>query len=193
MVFCTNCQTEIEDSKIFLHEGFCKKNIKYCFQCKEKIPIEEYEEHLENHNTKKSEQEEETEPNNEIYSEKNKKDGKILNQKSKEDINIECQYCSLLVDPSEIEEHEKMCGARTVQCEICGKFIHIRLIKQHMNVIHDMGYRDIYNDNEGNENENEQYKKECEKRKQIENDELLARKLAEEYRNYDLFNSRRYF
>ncbi len=62
-----------------------------------------------------------------------------------------------------------------------------------MNVIHDMGYRDIYNDNEGNENENEQYKKECEKRKQIENDELLARKLAEEYRNYDLFNSRRYF
>ncbi len=62
-----------------------------------------------------------------------------------------------------------------------------------MNVIHDMGYRDIYNDNEGNENGNEQYKKECEKRKQIENDELLARKLAEEYRNYDLFNSRRYF
>ena len=41
MVFCNNCQSEIDDSKYFLHEGFCKKNIKYCFQCKEKIPIEE--------------------------------------------------------------------------------------------------------------------------------------------------------
>ena len=52
---------------------------------------------------------------------------------SKEDLNIECQYCSLLVDSSEIEEHEKMCGSRTVQCEICGKYIYVRLIKQHMN------------------------------------------------------------
>jgi len=43
MVFCTNCQTEIEDSKMFLHEGFCKKNIKYCFKCKEKVPIEEFD------------------------------------------------------------------------------------------------------------------------------------------------------
>lgn len=38
MVFCKNCQTEIDDNKIFLHEGLCKKNIKHCFQCKEKVP-----------------------------------------------------------------------------------------------------------------------------------------------------------
>ena len=184
MVFCTNCQSEIEDSKMFLHEGFCKKNIKYCFKCKEKIPIEEYEEHLENHNTKKQ-----TEQKEEIEQEKNT----VPNPHSNENLNIECQYCSLLVDPSEIEEHEKMCGSRTVQCEICGKYIFIRLIKQHMNVIHDMGYKDIYEGNEVNNEENEKYKKECEKRRQIENDELLARKLAEEYKNYDMFNSRRYF
>ena len=187
MVFCTNCQSEIEDSKMFLHEGFCKKNIKYCFKCKEKIPIEEYEEHLENHNTKKSEQKEETEQKEE----KNSIKENVHNPTSKEELNIECQYCSLPLDPHEIEEHEKMCGARTVQCEICGKYIYVRLIKQHMNVIHDMGYKDIYN--EGNEEENEKYKKECEKRKQIEDDEILARKLAEEYKNYDMFNSRRYF
>ena len=184
MVFCTNCQSEIEDSKMFLHEGFCKKNIKYCFKCKEKIPIEEYEEHLENHNTKKQPEQKE-----EIEQEKNSES----NPNSNENLNIECQYCSLLVDPSEIEEHEKMCGSRTVQCEICGKYIFIRLIKQHMNVIHDMGYKDIYEGNEVNNEENEKYKKECEKRRQIENDELLARKLAEEYKNYDMFNSRRYF
>ena len=187
MVFCTNCQSEIEDSKMFLHEGFCKKNIKYCFKCKEKIPIEEYEEHLENHNVKKPEKKEE------IEQEKNTEENTFKTHQSKENLNIECQYCSLLLDPSEIEEHEKMCGSRTVQCEICGKYIHIRLIKQHMNVIHDMGYKDIYNENEVNKEESEKYQKECEKRKQIENDELLARKLAEEYRNYDMFSSRRYF
>ena len=172
MVFCTNCQSEIDDNKIFLHEGFCKKNIKYCFKCHEKIPIEEYNEHLESHNTKKT-QNEKTE----------KKEEK------EENVNIECQYCSLLLDQSELEEHEKMCGARTVPCEVCGKYIQTRLIKQHMNVLHDLGYKDIYNDNESKE-DSEKYKKECEKRKQIEDDEILARKLAEEYRNYDMFNSR---
>jgi len=178
MVFCTNCQTEIEDSKIFLHEGFCKKNIKYCFECKEKVPIEEYDEHLQNHNQKNEN--------------KNTKEPASKNNK-KEEINIECQYCSLLVDPSEIEEHEKMCGARTVQCEICGKYIYVRLIKQHMNVLHDMTYKDINNEDKDNEKEYEKYKKECEKKKQIEDDEILARKLAEEYNNYNRFNSRRYF
>ena len=172
MVFCTNCQSEIDDNKIFLHEGFCKKNIKYCFKCHEKIPIEEYDEHLESHNTKKS---------------KNEKTEK--KEEKEENVNIECQYCSLLLDQSELEEHEKMCGARTVPCEVCGKYIQTRLIKQHMNVLHDLGYKDIYNDNESKE-DSEKYKKECEKRKQIEDDEILARKLAEEYRNYDMFNSR---
>jgi len=172
MVFCTNCQSEIDDNKIFLHEGFCKKNIKYCFKCHEKIPIEEYDEHLESHNTKKT---------------KNEKTEK--KEEKEENVNIECQYCSLLLDQSELEEHEKMCGARTVPCEVCGKYIQTRLIKQHMNVLHDLGYKDIYNDNESKE-DSEKYKKECEKRKQIEDDEILARKLAEEYRNYDMFNSR---
>ena len=172
MVFCTNCQSEIDDNKIFLHEGFCKKNIKYCFKCHEKIPIEEYDEHLESHNTKKT---------------KNEKTEK--KEEKEENVNIECQYCSLLLDQSELEEHEKMCGARTVPCEVCGKYIQTRLIKQHMNVLHDLGYKDIYNDNESKE-DSEKYKKECEKRKQIEADEILARKLAEEYRNYDMFNSR---
>ena len=193
MVFCTNCQSEIEDSKMFLHEGFCKKNIKYCFKCKEKIPIEEYEEHLENKHTKKPEQKEETDSIKGKNSSIDTSNEKNSDPHSKEDINVECQYCSLLVDSSEIEEHEKMCGARTIQCEICGKYIYLRLIKQHMNVIHDMGYRDLYNGNEGNEEEDEKYKKECARKKQIEDDEILARKLAEEYKNYGMFGSRRYF
>ena len=186
MVFCSNCQTEIEDSKIFLHEGFCKRNIKYCFECKEKVPIEEYEEHIQNHNSKKIQQKEDN------HIEKNNINEPVSNN-NKEEINVECQYCSLLVDPSEIEEHEKMCGARTVQCEICGKYIYVRLIKQHMNVIHDMAYKDINSEEQENTTEYEKYKKECEKKKQIEEDEILARKLAEKYNNYNRFNSRLYF
>ena len=166
MVFCNNCQSEIEDSKMFLHEGFCKKNIRYCFQCKEKIPIDEYEEHLENHNKKEEPQEK-----------KNKEDVKD------ENVNIECQYCSLLVDQSEIEEHEKMCGSRTVQCEICGQYVQTRLLNQHLNVIHDTGYKPKKNINI----------EEINKKRQIEEDEILARKLAEEYSRFDLDNSFRHF
>ena len=169
MVFCNNCQSEIEDSKMFLHEGFCKKNIRYCFQCKEKIPIDEYEEHLENHNKKEEPQEKE-----------NKED--IKNNKN-ENVNIECQYCSLLVDQSEIEEHEKMCGSRTVQCEICGQYVQTRLLNQHLNVIHDTGYKPKKNINI----------EEINKKKQIEEDEILARKLAEEYSHFDMDNSFRHF
>ena len=166
MVFCNNCQSEIEDSKMFLHEGFCKKNIRYCFQCKEKIPIDEYEEHLENHNKKEEPQEKE-----------NKEDMK------NENVNIECQYCSLLVDQSEIEEHEKMCGSRTVQCEICGQYVQTRLLNQHLNVIHDTGYKPKKNINI----------EEINKKRQIEEDEILARKLAEEYSHFDMDNSFRHF
>ena len=166
MVFCNNCQSEIEDSKMFLHEGFCKKNIKYCFQCKEKIPIDEYEEHLENHNKKEEPQEKE-----------NKEDVKD------ENVNVECQYCSLLVDQSEIEEHEKMCGSRTVQCEICGQYVQTRLLNQHLNVIHDTGYKPKKNINI----------EEINKKRQIEEDEILARKLAEEYSHFDMDNSFRHF
>ena len=173
MVFCTNCQSEIDDSKYFLHEGFCKNNIRYCFKCKIKIPKEEFQEHLENHKiTPKQEKKFETEE-------------KTNNNKN--DINVECQYCSLLVDHDEIEEHEKMCGARTVPCEICGGYVQTRLLNQHLNVIHDTGFK-INNKNK----EKEEYNK----RKQIEEDEILARKLAEEYNRYDtnnMYNSYRYF
>ena len=176
MVFCTNCQSEIDNSKYFLHEGFCKKNIKYCFQCKEKIPFDEFEEHLENHN-KKPEEEQKTETEEKTNNNNN-------------DLNIECQYCSLLVDQNELEEHEKMCGARTVPCEICGELVQTRLLNQHLNVVHDEGFKVKNNINKINENE-------YNKRKQIEEDEILARRLAEEYNRRDMnnsmYNSFRYF
>jgi len=180
MVFCNNCQSEIDDSKYFLHEGFCKKNIKYCFQCKEKIPIEEFEEHLQNHNKK---------PENEEKTKKTENSEKINDNNN--DIKIECQYCTLLVEPNEIEEHEKMCGSRTEQCEICGQFVQNRLLSQHFNVMHDSGYK-VNNEREKEREKQRQREIEREneykKRKQIEDDEILARRLAEEYNRYDMNN-----
>ena len=75
-----------------------------------------------------------------------------------------------------------MCGARTTQCEICGQYVQTRLLEQHLNVIHDTGYKAI------NNNKNQEKENENEKRKQIEEDELLARRLAEEYNRYDMNN-----
>ena len=181
MVFCTNCQTEIDDSKMFLHEGFCKKNIKYCFQCKEKIPIDEFEEHLESHN-KKNEQEKKEETNNTINEENNNNiNDNNDNNDNNDEINSQCQYCSLLLLKNELEEHEKMCGARTVQCDICGKYIQTRFINQHYNVIHDTGFDD--------DNKIKEKKEEYNKKKQIKEDEILARKLAEEYNRHSNINS----
>jgi len=173
MVFCTNCQSEIEDSKMFLHEGFCKKNIRYCFKCKEKIPIEEYEEHLEDHKVP-------------TKSDAPKKEEEKI--KTEEVKGRECAYCSMYFDNSEIDEHEEMCGARTIQCEICGEFILTRLMNQHMNVIHDSGYKIKKCQSRNVDEENERMK-----RKQIEDDEIFARKLEEEYRRYDMNNGRNDF
>ena len=50
MVKCSNCQCDIEESKMMLHERFCIQNIKYCNICQVAIIKEEYDEHCENHN-----------------------------------------------------------------------------------------------------------------------------------------------
>ena len=61
---CSNCQCDIEESKIFLHERFCKENIKYCELCKEAIIKEEFEDHLLEHGEKKVEVKPEEERSN---------------------------------------------------------------------------------------------------------------------------------
>ena len=45
----SNCHTNIEDSKVVLHERFCLQNITYCEKCKEGIIKEVYEEHCLEH------------------------------------------------------------------------------------------------------------------------------------------------
>ena len=50
---CKNCRQIILESKMFLHEGFCLRNNKLCPECDKVFLVQEYDEHLKTHNTKK--------------------------------------------------------------------------------------------------------------------------------------------
>lgn len=50
---CKNCHQDILESKIFLHEGFCLRNNKLCPECDKVFLVQEYEEHIKTHNSKK--------------------------------------------------------------------------------------------------------------------------------------------
>ena len=50
---CKNCKQDILESKMFLHEGFCLRNNKLCPECDKVFLVQEYEEHLKTHNSKK--------------------------------------------------------------------------------------------------------------------------------------------
>ena len=79
----------------------CELNIKKCKFCKEPIPIEEEQIHIEqNHNFIK---------NNFLV----------------------CKFCELNVDKNEIKEHEKICGAKTKMCEKCGNYIKLKDFEKH--------------------------------------------------------------
>ena len=52
---CKNCNQDIPESKMFLHEGFCLRNNKLCPECNKVFLIQEFDEHLKTHNEKKEE------------------------------------------------------------------------------------------------------------------------------------------
>ena len=52
---CNNCRQDIPESKMFLHEGFCLRNNKFCPECNKVFLVNEFEEHLKTHNEKKVE------------------------------------------------------------------------------------------------------------------------------------------
>ena len=49
---CNNCKQDIPESKMFLHEGFCLRNNKFCAECNKVFLAKEFEEHLKTHNEK---------------------------------------------------------------------------------------------------------------------------------------------
>ena len=129
---CSNCQCDIEESKIFLHERFCKENIKYCELCKEAIIKEEFEDHLLEHGEKKVEVKPEEERSNLSLQ-------RVMSSK------IQCEFCNLFLSYSEVEEHENMCGSRTTKCRVCGERITYKNLDNHILIIHGLN-KSIYNE-----------------------------------------------
>ena len=52
VIRCTNCRQDISSEKMFLHEGFCHRNNKYCEHCNEVFLKEDYEKHVKKISTK---------------------------------------------------------------------------------------------------------------------------------------------
>lgn len=152
MVLCPNCHCEIEDSKMVLHERFCKQTMKYCEDCEEAIPIEEYDEHISSHkSTKKN--------SLDLQKQLSKDEKNSLSLKKVMSSKIGCEFCGYPLSFSEIEEHEQMCGSRSTQCKICHQKLIMRNLEEHLKAKHGMD-KDVYeeqnNDNQLFENNDSQ-------------------------------------
>jgi hypothetical protein len=100
-------------------------NNKYCEVCKDVFQIEEYDEHLKNHNKPK--------PQVDIKKPEPKVDPKPLpNLQRLESAKWECRYCTLTISQSEQRDHEAMCGARSTKCEYCDKNMLYKDIPVHL-------------------------------------------------------------
>ena len=184
---CSNCHIDIDPLKMVLHERFCLQNMKYCSTCKEAFPKEEFEEHLQNHLSRKPSQLSQEEKNNETL-------------KRCESSKVACEYCGLFLNYNDLIDHEDMCGARTTQCGICKEKMLYKNLKNHMklkhNIIDDiknLTELDYYsnnnnnnnnknNDNNNNNNDNSYKKMTSSEIRQIDEDEQIARALAESFK-----------
>jgi len=140
---CSNCHCVIDAAKIFLHERFCVQNIKYCEICKEGIIIEEYDEHCLEHNMKKNEIKE-PEP-------EEQKTERVLQRVMSS--KIACEYCGFFLGYAELEEHEEMCGARSIECKICKKSVLYKNLENHLLAEHGLSLN-VYKSLDSNLNEN---------------------------------------
>ena len=136
MVLCQNCRKNIDQSKYFLHERYCKLNVKYCADCKEVVVIEEFDEHVLNHKSNFLSKK---------RSGENSKDNDDLSYKKSEvSFKVECQYCQIRLNIDIIAEHEEMCGARTINCGICNKKYLLKKLKRHLQKRHKINDDQIY-------------------------------------------------
>ena len=54
LIKCENCRQEILSSKMFLHEGFCLRNNKFCDHCGKVLLKKDYESHFNLSSSKKN-------------------------------------------------------------------------------------------------------------------------------------------
>ena len=122
---CSNCDQDIPESKLFLHERFCANNIKRCKVCNKPIVIDDEEEHMVEFHAEVSCQFcQKSFPKNKIEEHEKICDSRM----------VECQYCELQVSVKEKDQHEYICGAKTEQCPKCKQYIQLKDLKAHRKI-----------------------------------------------------------
>lgn len=119
---CTNCDRELPEEKLFLHEAYCIRNIIRCPKCNEPIDKNEKDEH-----------EEEVHKLSTCKHCKRDMENKILAE-HEETCNAKpkfCQFCNCEVAGEEFTQHNYQCGSRTKKCIFCNKNILVRDYDDH--------------------------------------------------------------
>ena len=141
---CLNCHKELEESKILIHERYCLENIKYCNECKEGIPKEEFEEHIKNH----LKEEKKTCSNCKIELDNMKL---LLHERYCIENIKYCIECNKGISKAEFEEHikkhmlkkkeeeekeelKKKEESERIECQYCGESMSYTLIDDHENM-----------------------------------------------------------
>ena len=108
---CSNCKRNISSGKRLLHMRFCKAHMAKCALCDELFPIDEINDHLDEHKTKRASA--------------NKAETPVLT--------VSCVYCGIKLNKNDMSEHEYICGSRTQNCPMCGEFVTFRAFETHLN------------------------------------------------------------
>lgn len=116
-------EVQVESSKFFMHENFCKRNYTHCKDCKEVVEIIS----LDEHNRQK---------HVDFPCSFCKKLYKKFAIKDHMDVCprqlIQCSYCELEVEGCELNSHLKNCGSHTDSCSFCLKTFLVRELNGHL-------------------------------------------------------------
>jgi len=119
---CSNCDRELPEEKLFLHEAYCVRNIIRCPKCNEPIDKSERDAH-----------EEEVHKLSTCKHCKRDMENKLLAE-HEENCNAKpkfCQFCNCEVAGEEFTQHNYQCGSRTKKCIYCNKNILVRDYDDH--------------------------------------------------------------
>ena len=134
---CENCGKDIESYKMFLHERYCKINIRKCSICKEPVQVDEYNEHkIMKHKKEKCESCGQSFLMAELKT----------HQCSKK--MVECKYCGLYMDLNELNEHEYQCGSKSEPCEYCG--VNVPMMEKELHLQYTCSVKATFDKNDRN-------------------------------------------
>jgi hypothetical protein len=107
VIRCTNCRQDISSEKMFLHEGFCHRNNKFCEHCDKVFLKEDYEKHIKKISAKNINEKTDKNIKNEIDIEETKKAIQITQNENvnniKEEIATVVKKSVTTVNPESVE------------------------------------------------------------------------------------------